>query len=252
MNVKSSALIAPVVVPKASDILAGRLRDLIVKGQITPGSFLPAERELVSKSGLSRTSVRDALRVLESEGLIATKAGRTGGSMVTLPGRASVARSVELFVRTHGIRLESLLECRVAVEPALARLAAQRRTPEQLKEMEALHEDFVASVGDVVRYKNINLDWHLAVARASGNEPLMALMEAISTSMRDAMDYQHVTTPELRDIAVKAHTVILKAIRERNGDAAFQRMDRHVSGYRDIATGIVPKPPDTAKPRNGG
>lgn len=247
MNVKSSGLIAPVVVPKASDILATRLRELIVKGQITPGSFLPTERDLVAESGLSRTSVRDALRVLESEGLITTKVGRTGGSMVTLPGRASVARSVELFVRTHGIRLESLLECRVAVEPTLARLAAKRRTEAQLAEMESLHEQFVASVDDVASYKNINLDWHLAIARASGNEPLMALMEAISTPIRDAMDYQHVTTPELRAIAVKAHTVILKALREQDEDAAFKRMDRHVSGYRDIATGAAPMPPSTAR-----
>ncbi|WP_439495244.1 FadR/GntR family transcriptional regulator [Bosea sp. (in: a-proteobacteria)] len=247
MNVKSSGLIAPVIVPKASDILATRLRELIVKGQITPGSFLPTERDLVAESGLSRTSVRDALRVLESEGLITTKVGRTGGSMVTLPGRASVARSVELFVRTHGIRLESLLECRVAVEPTLARLAAKRRTEAQLAEMEALHEQFVASVDDVASYKNINLDWHLAIARASGNEPLMALMEAISTPIRDAMDYQHVTTPELRAIAVKAHTVILKALREQDEDAAFKRMDRHVAGYRDIATGVAPMPPAAAK-----
>src|SRR5271168_3275424 len=124
----SHALIRPVVVPKAADVLAERLRNLIVEGHFSPGDLLPTERELVVEAGLSRTSVRDALRVLESEGLISTKAGRTGGSMVTLPGRQSVARSVELFVRTHGIRLDSLLECRVAVEPTPARLAALKRT----------------------------------------------------------------------------------------------------------------------------
>jgi DNA-binding FadR family transcriptional regulator len=231
----SGSLIAPVIVPKASDILASRLRDLIVNGQFTPGDFLPTERELVAESGLSRTSVRDALRVLESDGLITTKVGRTGGSMVTLPGRESVARSVELFLRTHGIRLESLLECRVAVEPTLARLAARRRTQAQLDEMTALHERFIASCDDVPAYKAINLEWHLSIARASGNEPLMALMEAVSTAIKDASDYQHVTTPERRAEAVKAHTVILKAIADQDEAAAFKRMDRHVSTYRDIA-----------------
>ena len=156
--------------------------------------------------------------------------------MVTLPGRASVARSVELFVRTHGIRLESLLECRVAVEPTLARLAALRRTPTQLAEIAAIHERFAAaSIDNIPLYKRVNLEWHLAIARASGNEPLTALMEAISTPIRDAMDHRHVTTVELRKSAVKAHAVILKAIADKNGDAAFQRMDRHVSAYRDIA-----------------
>lgn len=232
----TAALITPVIVPKASDVLAARLRDLIVKGHFVPGKYLPTERELVAESGLSRTSVRDALRVLESEGLITTKVGRMGGSLVTLPGRESVARSVELFVRTHGIRLESLLECRVAVEPMLARLAARHRSAEQLQEIEAIHARFLQSLDDVPLYKSLNLEWHLAIARASGNEPLTALMEAISTPVRDAMDYQHVTTPELRAGAVKAHTVILKAIGEQDEESAFKRMERHVSAYRDVAT----------------
>ncbi|GHF67271.1 FadR/GntR family transcriptional regulator [Seohaeicola zhoushanensis] len=227
--------IAPVQVPKAADILANQLRDMIISGKVTPGSFLPAERQLVADSGLSRTSVRDALRVLESEGLIATKVGRSGGSMVTLPGRDAVARSVELFVRTHGIRLESLLECRVAVEPTLAALCAKNRTEEQLAEIEELHVKFSNSADNVVHYKAVNLDWHLAIARSSGNEPLIALMEAISKPIRDAMDYQHVTTPELRRTAIAAHTKILEAIRSQDAASAFRRMERHVSGYQAIA-----------------
>ena len=237
MKPQSASLIEPVVVLKASDILAGRLRTLIVQGQFSPGDLLPTEREMVAESGLSRTSVRDALRVLESEGLITTKVGRAGGSMVRLPGRQSAARSVELFVRTHGIRIESLLECRVAVEPTLARLAARHRTAAQLEEMTRLNAQFTASVDDVPLYKQINLDWHLAVARASGNEPLTALMEAIAMPIRDASDYQHVTTGELRNGAVRAHSVILKAIADGDEESAYKRMERHVTAYRDIATG---------------
>ena len=108
---RTAAILTPVVVPKASDVLAARLRDLILRGALVPGDPLPAERDLVIESGLSRAPVREALRVLESEGLIATRPGRTGGSIVTLPGRASVARSVEQFVRTHGVGLEALLDC---------------------------------------------------------------------------------------------------------------------------------------------
>lgn len=239
MNVRSATQISPIVVPKASDILASQLRQMIVQGELRPGSLLPSERDLVAESGLSRTSVRDALRVLESEGFVTTKVGRSGGSVVTLPGRDVVARSVELFVRTHGIRLDSLLECRVAVEPTLARLAARHRTKQELDQIADLHTQFVASVEDVQLYKRINLEWHLAIARCSRNEPLIALMEAITTPIRDAMDYQHVTTPDMRDAAVKAHTVILKAIREQDEQSAGRRMERHVTAYRDVATGIA-------------
>ena len=251
MKITAKPKIAPITVPKAADILANQLRDMIVSGNLSPGTYLPTERQLVSESGLSRTSVRDALRVLESEGLITTKVGRSGGSVVTLPGREAVARSVEMFVRTHGIRLESLLECRVAVEPTLAGLAARNRTPEQLAEIEALHEEFCDAVDDVPRYKAVNLDWHLAVARASGNEPLMALMEAIARPVRDAMDYQHVTTPELRRTAVAAHTKILEAIRNQDQAAAFRRMNAHVAGYRDIAVSGVLDTPEAREDKAG-
>lgn len=234
MRSRSNSMIAPIVVPKASDILASQLRQMIVQGHLKSGDLLPSERDLVLKSGLSRTSVRDALRVLESEGFVVTKVGRSGGSIVTLPGRDVVARSVELFVRTHGIRLASLLECRVAVEPTLARLAARHRTDEQLAEITKLHEEFEASVEDVQSYKLKNLEWHLSIARASGNEPLMALIEAISMPIRDAMDYQQATTPELRAEAVKAHRAILEAIRLQDEKSAHRRMERHVAAYRDV------------------
>ena len=120
-------MLEPVLVPRASDILAAKLRDIILSGRIPAGGALPTERELVAQSGLSRASVREALRVLEVEGLISTRVGRSGGSTVTLPGRASVARSLELFVRSQGIRLEALLVCRFVVESLLASLAASKR-----------------------------------------------------------------------------------------------------------------------------
>lgn len=224
-----------ILVPKASDILADRLRDMILSGRMTPGASLPAERELVAESGLSRSSVREALRVLEVEGLITTRPGRSGGSTVRLPGRGSVARTMQLFVRSHSVRLGALLECRLAVEPFLAGLAATNRTAEELKGIGDIHERFTASQDDVASYKRLNLDWHLAISRASGNEVLIAFMEAISQPIFDAADYQEVTTPEIRHEAVRAHGAILDAIERQKPDLAFTRMQKHLAAYADIA-----------------
>jgi DNA-binding FadR family transcriptional regulator len=215
--------------------LASKLRDLILAGTIAPGESLPTERELVLDSGLSRSSVREALRVLEVEGLISTRPGRAGGSTVQLPGRGSVARSMQLFVRSHAIRLESLLECRLAVEPFLAGLTAERHTDRDLAELRDIHARFSRSVDDVATYKRVNLDWHLAIARASRNEVLAALMEAISQPIFDAAGYQQVTTPEIRREAVKAHAAILAAIEARDAKRAVARMERHLSAYAEIA-----------------
>jgi GntR family transcriptional regulator, transcriptional repressor for pyruvate dehydrogenase complex len=230
-----SVMLEPIRVPKASDILADRLRSLILSAEIPEGEMLPTERELVQDSGLSRSSVREALRTLEVEGLIATRPGRAGGSTVKLPGSGSVARSIELFVKTHGIRLQALLDCRLAVEPFLAGRAAENRTEDDLESIRELHAQFVQSTHDVPAYKRLNLDWHLAVARASGNEVLIVLMEAISEPVYDAADYKEVTTKRIREETVKAHAAIVEAIEQRDAGAAAHRMQRHLSAYIDVA-----------------
>ncbi len=230
--------ISPISVPKASDILADQLRDLILSGAIQPGQFLPPERDLVTSSGLSRSSVRDALRVLEVEGLIVTRPGRSGGSIVQLPGRETIARPMELFVKSHELRLESLLECRLAVEPFLASRAALNRTEAELEEIREIHRGFVATTNNVAEYKRLNLEWHLAIARASHNELLMTLMEAISQPILEAAGYHQVTTDAIRADAKKAHSAILEAIEDGNADLAHSRMAKHLGAYIEVAQTI--------------
>jgi DNA-binding FadR family transcriptional regulator len=231
--------IAPISVPKASDILANQLRDMILDGTIPPGGSLPPERELVESSGLSRSSVRDALRVLEVEGLITTRPGRSGGSIAQLPSRETVARPMELFVKSHEIQLGSLLDCRLAVEPFLAARAANNRTDEELAEIKSLNDKFVATTDNIADYKRLNLEWHLAVARASHNELLIALMEAVAHPILEAADYQTVTTDEIRSAAKKAHTAIVEAIEKQDATLAHQRMAKHVGAYIDVSEELI-------------
>ena len=230
-----SPMLQPISVPKAADILADRLRDLILSGKVPEGEMLPTERELVAESGLSRSSVREALRVLEVEGLIVTRPGRAGGSTVKLPGSGSVARSIELFVKTHGIRLADLLDCRLGVEPFLASRAAMNRTEEDLAAIKDLHRRFSESTRDLLTYKRLNLDWHLAVARASKNELLIALMEAIADPIFDSSGYQEVTTEKIRAEAVRAHAGIVRAIEAQDAEDAFNRMQRHLGAFSSVA-----------------
>ena len=93
-----------VSVPKAADVLAAMLREKILQGGIEVGTDLPNERELGAQAGLSRASVREALRILEGEGLIVTRVGRNGGSAVVRPSSETIERSVGIFIRGQGIR----------------------------------------------------------------------------------------------------------------------------------------------------
>jgi DNA-binding FadR family transcriptional regulator len=226
--------IQKVVSRKSADLLSDQLRKMILRGDYLSGEMLPPERDLVAETGISRGSVREALRVLQTEGLVEITLGRTGGARVTTPKRATLARSVELFVRTNGVALSALLDCRAAVEPMLARLAAINRTEEELASMEELNKSFSEARYELVKYRRLNYRWHLAIAQASRNEPLAALMEAILTIGLEATAYETVTTYENRLTAIAAHERVMEMLRSGDGDAAASAMEAHLTDYSRI------------------
>jgi GntR family transcriptional repressor for pyruvate dehydrogenase complex len=231
MPMASAINVKRLVVPKASEVLAEHLRENILRGELPEGSPLPTERELGERSGLSRASVREALRILESEGLIQTKPGRNGGASVKQPTADAIARSVGLFVRGHRIRLESLLETREVIEPAIARLAALNRDDGDLARLTEAQARLKASTGDRAAYLEANVDWHMAVALASRNEPLIGFMTAISEVIHSATALEPFDTDEVRGLTIAAHDRIQAAIAAGDPVAAERRMARHVHAY---------------------
>lgn len=223
--------LSPVFVPKAADVLAQKLRQRILDGHLDEGSVLPNERELSSQTGLSRTSVREALRILEGEGLISTRTGRNGGSQVVRPGLSRVEHSIGIFIRGQRIRFEAVLEAREAIEPQAARLAALNHTDEHWHHLQAAHHRIQADVQDIPRFLAANLDWHMSVVRAGGNELLIAFASAISQSIYAATDLEGFNSPDVRQAVIVAHQKVMDAIQGRDGDAAMRRMGRHVGAY---------------------
>src|SRR5260370_14272352 len=100
---RSPVRLTPMPVPKASDVLADDLRERILLGEFPEGTALPTERDLVAQTQMSRATVREALRILEVQGLIRIKTGRAGGAFVQKPDDESVAHSVALVL--HGPRI---------------------------------------------------------------------------------------------------------------------------------------------------
>lgn len=220
-------------VPKAADVLAGILREKILGGQLAEGADLPNERDLGQQSGLSRASVREALRILEGEGLIVTRTGRNGGSAVLRPTSASIERSVGIFIRGQNIRFEAVLETRSAIEPASARFAAKHRTDDDLLAIEQSHARLIdaSQADDLQAYVQANLDWHVQVVRASHNELLIAFITAVSKPVYVDSDIEGFNSAEVRLAVIRAHQHVMDAIQAGDGDAAERRMARHVGAY---------------------
>jgi len=215
----------------ARERLRDSLRARILDGEFAAGALLPAERTLVEESGLSRGSVREAIRSLEVEGLIEINRGRFGGSRVIVPRRDRLVHLVDIFVRANDVSLSSLLDCRAAIEPMMARLAARHMEDAEIKKLEVLHQSFIDSADDLLTYRKINYEWHLQIARISRNEPLMALIEPILNVALESTAYESVTTPANRQRAIAAHTDVMSALRAGDEAGASLAMEAHLTSY---------------------
>ena len=232
-----SVQLAPMSVPKASDVLADELRERILRGEFPENTALPPERELVTQTGMSRATVREALRILEVQGLVRIKTGRAGGAFIQRLGEESIASSVGLLIRGRQIRLAALLETREAVEPSCARLAAIHRDDDDIERLE-LANKAIAADGSLADFLQANVDWHVAVAVASHNELLNGFMLALSRAIYTSTDNQGFVDAKVRKTAVQAHRSITLAIRQRDPEAAVRRMQRHVHSYAEAVLAV--------------
>lgn len=223
-----------VTVPKASDVLADQLRQQILDGTLPEGSALPVERVLASTVGLGRGTVRDALRVLEIEGLVVTKPGRAGGSFVRRPDSTTFTRSLNVLMHGRGIRFRSLLETREALEPSAARLAALHRTDADLAALEETSEKLLAAkdAGDIPLFLAQNVEWHVAVGAASHNEIIDVIVHSLSRVMLRSTEIDDFNSEKTMGDTIKAHGKILDAIRQGDADRAAAAMTKHVHTYR--------------------
>ena len=219
-------------VPKSSDVLAERLKQEILSDGYRPGASLPTERELVSTTGLSRGSVREALRILEAQGLVNTRAGRYGGTTVTQPTNDQLAGHINLYIKGRSVTLSALVEVRLALEPMVAALAATRRTDADLAKLRAIAERIKgAADNDLNAFLEENVNWHEAIAAASHNDLLFAFATSVSGLMFEASQIKEFASADVRERVLFAHTRIFEAIEASDADLARSRVERDVQAY---------------------
>ncbi len=227
-------------VPKSFDLLSEQLQAEIMSGNYPPGASLPTERELVAATGLSRGSVRESLRMLEAQGLLQTKAGRYGGSVVAAPTDALLNRHINVYAKGRSVPWTALVEVRQALEPTVAALAARNRSDDDLAELRRIAGRLdQAAANDVPAFLDENANWHAAIAAASRNDLLRALYSSVSGLMMEASQIKNFASEEIRQKVMLAHRRILDAIERRDEDAARRRTERDVQAYARYLEAVV-------------
>jgi DNA-binding FadR family transcriptional regulator len=219
---------------KAYEVVAARLREQILDGELPRGARLPNEVELADEFGVSRATVREALRVLTAQNLIRTAKGAGGGSYVIVPSAEHVSESLRsglgLMTSSADVTLEELLEVRALLEVPAARLAALRRSEEHLERLRAAIPRQPLDLGTQEQFVH-NADFHSTVIDASCNtllsiaaEPVFAVLQTRLSRSRLGQKFHRSINDHHREIAA--------AIESAEEQAAGELMHDHLAFLR--------------------
>ena len=212
---------------RISDEIVRQIRDALFAGKLRVGDKLPTERMLAEQFGTSRTSLREAVRGLEQQGIIQVKKGVTGGLFIADVDHRSVSKSLHTLLQLGKVSIHHIAEVRMVFEPEAARLAAQRARPEDLQELEEVIQKMAALVKTGKRPTFFDLKFHKLVARAAGNPIFEMLAESMLEVASQVITEINPSIAMLRHV-LKCHREVFDAIRNRNGDLAFEAMSAHI------------------------
>jgi GntR family transcriptional regulator, transcriptional repressor for pyruvate dehydrogenase complex len=217
----------PVEITAAYQLVVERLRRAIHLRQYVPGDRLPSERKLAESLGVSRMTVREALRVLQGEGYVESRRGAAGGPFIV--PMTQPADRLRAILGERQEEFESILDFRIVVEGGAARLAAERRTDADLDRLRAALDDMRSSSG-LAMFRRADSAFHLAIANAAANPMLREAIERARAAMFLPMDALEQEVP-LRHW-VNAHNQLLAAIEGHDAGTAERAMARHVERNR--------------------
>lgn len=234
--------------------LVAQIEGAILDGRLKAGDRLPAQRDLVNMFQTSRGPLREALRVLEQKGLLDIKRGVRGGAVVKLPSMTPVAESLGLLVRHREITLAELSEFREGVEGNVAAIAAQRATPDDLRELKRLLAQAKKHVQTGVSawepFCKVDNRIHVAIARAAGNR----VYEFVLRMVHDNIQHYYEAHP-LKDIQIMQENYqdlcdVVTALEKQQATAVRSLMQSHVRRFNRYMKSQ--QPPTAAPGQKGG
>ena len=227
----------PVAARNTFEETVERLAHAIKLGVVPPGERFPAERVLAPQLGVSRVTLREALRALEQAGYIESRRGRNGGAYVMQrEGGSASARTAKRAVRAMGERLFDRLQFRRALEPAAAQLAAERADEVGTGHLTGLCEDAAAAAKADYRARDLRL--HLAIAELTGSPALVDAIAKIQTQLSDLLGAFPIVEASLAH-SDQQHTTIVRAIQAGRPTRARQLMEAHVDATANLIRGFL-------------
>ncbi len=214
----------------ASSKIVSQVRAAVFAGRLRAGERLGSEMELAEDFGVSRATVRDALRALVAAGVVEVSVGAKGGARIARGNLDAFADALAIQLKLVGVTASEIMEAQVAVEATTAELAAGKATPEDLERLSRLLAEAKEQAGDPRGFTESSFAFHVVVAEASHNSVLVAQLKAL----RDVVWPQQPPPPPpaLVRRVLAAHEELFRLIRAGDGPGARRSMCEHLEGIR--------------------
>jgi len=223
-----------------ADELARRLRRRILDGTLRDGDTLPKQDDLIAEFGVGRTTLRQAFRILETEGLITVKRGNTGGAVVHVPQPADAAHVFGMVMHARQVRLDDLAQALRRIEPVCASLCAARpdRAEAVVPELREVHARMADALDDGAAYIRAGRDFHEALVRLCGNETMGILLGAVEVLWaRQEREWaqQAVVDTDLRArrAGLREHGNLIALIEAGDESAVYRASVLHLEAAQD-------------------
>ena len=236
--------LAPIKSTRIYEEIVRQVKQLIAEGKLKSGDQLPPERDLAEKFMVSRTSVREALRALQSRGLIDIRAGE--GAFIRDISVDTLIEPLALVILPHREAVGELFEARRLLEPAIAALAAQRATRDELVEMERILEEQAREIAAGRTGLAQDAAFHAAIGTAAHNRAITRLVHAIMDLLTQSRE-ESLNTPGRPTRSHHDHRRIVQAIARRNSGAARQAMLDHLVAVEGLVLGPTPDRPPSGR-----
>lgn len=225
--------------PKMADMVAGRIRQMIARGELTDGEWLPTEPRLMARFGVSRPTLREAFRLLEADSLVTIRRGPPGGARVTIPGPAAAAAQFGMLLTLSGTTLLDVYEARTVIEPAAARRLAERGGAADRRQLAAMVERLRDNIGDPIAFARLATAFYPDIVRLSGNRTLAVvsgmLVEIIDRHMARNYADRGATREEIaadHRRALRAYEKLVEYVTARDGEGAERFWGKHLRAIR--------------------
>lgn len=216
----------PVNKKSISDHIVHQIITLISTGELKAGQRLPSERELCVRFGAGRSSLREALRCLSIMGVLTARVGE--GTSVAMDGNKFLETVLHWRMSTERHDIEDLMEVRIALEGVSCAAAARKSDESDLRKLQELVMKMENSVDNPKRFAELDLEFHLALARASKNKLLFDLITLIRGQLERGVA-RVLRTPHAVPLSVKEHRAVLEAIIQRKPERARAAVQAHLT-----------------------